>query len=84
MSINKEERDKFLVKLIDEKLYVPDFSTWEGFGKLWEFVKKQEWKWDFWEFVGSYCSDDRFVSSMNIINPDMFADMVYEFLNKKE
>jgi hypothetical protein len=57
-----------------------NFSTWGGFGKLWEWSQKQEWwtmfcfkmkdqiDWDIDDFLNHH------------INPDRFADAVYEFV----
>ncbi len=33
------------------KAFNPDFSTWLGFGKLWEWTSKQEWWGDFWNWI---------------------------------
>jgi hypothetical protein len=56
-----------------------NFSTWEGFGKLWEWSQKQEW-------IGSFCSvyklDRGHLGVFEI--PDCFADAVYEYLKERE
>lgn len=62
-----------------------DFSTWEGFGKLWEWVQKQEW-WIL--FVDDNQTDEHGLETINgylrrLINPDRFADAVYKFLKEK-
>lgn len=60
----------------------PDFSTWEGFGKLWEWSEKQEW----WKEYSSMNMHDRKaygVVPTRYINPDKFADAVYNFLKDK-
>ena len=87
--INKEERDEFLAKLLDEKLYVPDFSMWEGFGKLFNFIRNQSWIYKFCAKINCFSldEDDDLIDSclpLDMIDPDTFADRVYEFLNKKE
>ena len=54
-----------------------NFSTWEGFGKLWEWSQKQEW------WVG-FMIDNSKIHPMKsgIINPDRFADAVYNYLKE--
>lgn len=79
-------RDGKKVKDYQEKN--PNFSTPEGFFKLWNFCKEQEW-WE--EFVNDVVED---ISENNIggkgqewwhrfidyfINPDTFADAIYNF-----
>ena len=53
-----------------------DFSTWDCFGKLWNWSHKQEWwalfRINYVEVIDSY------------IHPDRFADAVYEFLKESE
>lgn len=84
-------RDKFLSEMMnlvyhepyfdsDENTWVGEceqkwnvnFSTWVGFGKLFEFCQTQKW-WD--EFVYDTLPVDH-----SYINPDKFADTVYEFI----
>jgi hypothetical protein len=67
-----------------------DFSTWPGFGKLWEWAQQQEWKVQFAKYLGcSYCvSSDPAqtgISSLRVefIHPDRFANAVYEFLKER-
>lgn len=64
------------------------FSTWEGFGKLWEWSQKQEW-WKEFCFSpkgdGYHCYQvpkglDKFAIGCAYIHPDRFADAVYHFL----
>src|SRR4030042_4113521 len=57
---------------VDVESLNPDFSTWQGFGKLWEFAIKQEW-WG--SFVGSmiYSAYNVYrekVPDFDLINPD--------------
>lgn len=61
-----------------------DFSTWQGFGKLWEWAGEQEWFPYFIneEFFGCY-GGVSFNFARNFINPDRFADALYEFLNRR-
>ena len=60
----------FRVRLINN-----NFSIWEGFGKLWEWAQKQEW----WE---GYLADaiPKYIA-VCYVNPDRFADAVYEYLS---
>lgn len=59
--------------------YTNDFSTWSGFGKLWEWAQKQEWLCDFEERVTCFDYSPLF----NIIHPDRFADAVCSYLKEK-
>lgn len=56
-----------------------DFSTWEGFGKLWEFCQKQEW----WENLGNYL-DSRTDVPESLVHPDRFADAVFSYLKERD
>ena len=56
-----------------------DFSTWEGFGKLYSWCKEQEW----WTMFCYYrFGDGNYIGYkvFEFIEPDRFADAVYEFL----
>jgi hypothetical protein len=61
-----------------------NFSTWAGFGRLWEWARKQEW----WKKFGRahMCSEQivggvsHHCPSYDNIQPDNFADAVDEFL----
>jgi hypothetical protein len=65
-----------------------DFSTWEGFGKLWEWAQKQNMEWqcrfnDYCFKLLGYrggCSYE-YIPKL-IINPDRFADTVYAYLKE--
>ena len=61
-----------------------NFSIWENFGKLWEWSQKQEW-WGYF-IHKNYCKNGKqlTVDTMlsNLINPDKFADAVYEYLKE--
>jgi len=65
-----------------------NFSTWEGFGKLWGFCQKQEWAPELHRKIWSgYCGMKRLTLTNELTNPDRFADAVYEFhksLQKKQ
>ena len=57
-----------------------NFSTWEGFGKLWEWAQKQKWWDDFWwspNGIGDGTQEDIY-----FVHPDRFADAVYEYLQE--
>lgn len=59
------------------------FSSWEGFGKLWEFCQKQKWwkigfKANHWGVLETHIE---FIPDL-IIHPDLFADAVYEYLRE--
>ena len=56
--------------------YKNDFSTWEGFGKLWNFMK---FKQPFW----SDCCEDLQCYIGEYVNPDNFANYVYKYLKEK-
>lgn len=53
-----------------------DFSTWPGFGALWEWVQGQEWLEDLYGFLRAKKHPG------TIIHPDRFANAVYEFLKE--
>lgn len=56
-----------------------DFSTWPGFGKLWEWAQKQEW----WFLLNYDDRTDHKTVDMELIHPDRFADAVYSFLKER-
>jgi len=61
---------------------IPNFSTWSGFGKLWEWAKGQS----FWGEFKYYLRNDtniKWISMEDCINPDNFANALYEFLKGK-
>jgi hypothetical protein len=62
-----------------------NFSTWEGFGKLWEWCQKQEW-WiprDIWAGYTAYKDHGRYKIGDAFIHPDRFADVIYRFLKER-
>lgn len=88
----KCDESGYLNRLHCEELRL-DLSTWQGFGKLWEWAQQQEW-WDkfLFEQESSYLSDSlgypetyamRWMGE-NLVNPDRFADAVYEYLKERE
>lgn len=63
------------------------FSTWEGFGKLWEWAQKQEWFENFRVFNHYHDDEDNYLESRHdvaewLIDPDRFADTVYKYLKE--
>ena len=56
------------------------FSTWAGFGKLWEWAKKQDW-WSYFSVcrIGYYGGINQ-----DSIHPDNFADALYSFLKENK
>lgn len=65
--------------------YNPNFSTWIGFGKLWEWATQQDW----WEKFTDLCEYNRQFHQKwahqvlpEIIHQDKFADAVYKFLKE--
>lgn len=56
-----------------------DFSTWEGFGKLWAWAIGQKW-WD--NFRWDIAKSPPHWIPQKIINPDNFANAIYGFLKE--
>lgn len=63
-----------------------DFSTWAGFGKLWEWSRLQEW-WDMFGAKEVYTLESHpeaidydHLFPDQLIHPDRFASAVYEYL----
>lgn len=56
-----------------------DFSTWEDFGKLLKWTQDQNW---YVEFKAYYCGLGNDWPDWFIM-PNQFANIVFEFLNKK-
>ena len=60
------------------------FSTWQGFGELWEWAKRQEW-WDYFADLGLARKGHRpYLIPIGIIEPSRFADAIYEYLLSQE
>ena len=58
-----------------------DFSTPDGFFKLWGWAQKQEWWNSFvYEYTGVHLDALNLIS---LINPDRFSNAIYEFLKDK-
>ena len=61
-----------------------DFSTWEGFGKLWGWSIQQSWWPDFSRCLDTptvECNDVTHID-FRVINPETFTSSIYDFLNK--
>jgi hypothetical protein len=61
-----------------------NFSTWEGFGKLWNWAQKQEW-WGKFEDLIFYGKADPCGGWFDtlLIHPDRFADAIFSYLKEK-
>lgn len=99
------ERDKFLTEAMGDKWLTKadenpnwppqfqarnnNFSTWSGFGKLWEWASKQDWWGEFVKKHGKLdcncgCNDGSI--ALHFIKPKgpyNFPDEIYEFLMKR-
>ena len=66
----------------EQEKYNINFSTWNGFGKLCEWAYKQNW---YHQFLTTKSPDGFFIGNIirEYINPDRFADAVYDFLKDK-
>lgn len=60
-----------------------DYSEWHGFGILWEWSSKQEWFGTFSKFHTIASDKDNMAIDQVYIDPERFADAIYEFLNKE-
>ena len=61
----------------------PDFSSPDGFFKLWNACKEKEW----WvKFIKDYTTfaDFKIARTLELIHPDRFADVVCWFLEEKK
>ena len=64
-----------------------NFSEWPGFGKLWEWAEKQLWWNDFWwrESTAEINGLSLGFIAMKLVSsvqPDRFADAVYNYLKE--
>ena len=76
-------KSQFFVRSLQENLY--NFSTWEGFGKLWEWSRKQEWWLTFTmrvnhDYLGHQVGE---AIAWDIVDPNNFAAEVADFLDKE-
>ena len=67
-----------------------NFSTWDGFGILWEWIIKQSWYWHFDCYLMYAPSGHEFTPNdsdgylhKNYLDPDKFANAVYKYLKGK-
>jgi hypothetical protein len=64
-----------------------NFSTWEGFGRLWEWSQRQRW-WRAFRRKATVrvgdngCDTYEYQEWEHLINPDRFADAVYAYLKE--
>ena len=81
-----KERDKFLTESMGEcwHEFSNNFSTWEGFGKLWEWAVKQEWFSDFLKHAEKIMKMPITGWIEYFVQPDRFADALYKFLKEKK
>jgi len=93
----KNIRDEFLTRILypewfnrsitSDKIHLCDFSIWEQFGETFEFVKEQDWNYDFYSFAKDFCSngskDGWWTVMTSFINPELFADALYAYLKEK-
>lgn len=84
-----EIRDKFLTETIGEDWNyetnydnMNNFSTWAGFGKLWEWAFIQDW-WT--EFLRMHNMGAQYYEQVacHYINPDIFANELCLYLKGK-
>lgn len=54
-----------------------DFTTWESFGILWSACNSSDW---FEDMLEQNCKNR--MAYYNIIHPNVFANMVYEYLTR--
>ncbi len=85
-----EKENKFLTLELGEPWFDDakfhqrlDFSSWQVFGRLWEYATKQEW-WLI--FLTRYMRDIPLGKGWlkDLINPDRFADAIYQFLKERK
>lgn len=64
--------------------YPNDFSSWSGFGKLWEWAQKQDWWCKFLTTKGRIhdLNPLAFATNTSLVSPDNFASAVYQFLKE--
>lgn len=61
--------------------YPNDFSSWNGFGKLWEWVSRQE---SMMCGLASRYNGEQAKIKLIYISPDTFADAVYNYLKEQQ
>jgi len=63
-----------------------DFLTWEGFGKLWEWAKEQEWwhpQFEHWLICDWVNSKQYGMVKSEMVDPENFAKAVAEYLQNR-
>lgn len=81
MTNEQHRRNLFLTAKIGHKNETIDFSTWFGFGELWEWSKEQDWCKEFRQIYLNKAASEGVIVAF-LINPDRFANAVYEFLKE--
>jgi hypothetical protein len=67
-----------------------DFSTWDGFGKLWKWVRNSPRyneiviNTKLWSGYHAYSGIAKMDIPDSFIDPDKFADVIYEFLKENK
>ncbi len=56
-----------------------NFSTWKGFGELWEQLRQRKYWGDFWNWLNQKYSWNEWESK----TPSQRADVVFEFLHER-
>jgi len=84
------ERDKFLTEYMGEPWmeinnngfyhWCNDFSTWEGFGKLRNWLLSEEAPYELYQSIIEINEQGNF---FELVAPDAFADFIYEFLTQE-
>lgn len=57
-----------------------DLFTHEGFFKLWNWAKEQSWFRKFIHYDINKCVYDKTVIKINLIDPETFANKLYEYM----
>ena len=79
----RKKRDMYLSSIVGT--VGQSFSTWNGFGMLFNWCQKQSWWGGFIHHHGKLlchcgCNDGRL--DIHILEPDMFASRVYQFVRR--
>jgi len=68
------------LKVPDIRVVNTDFSTWDGLGKLWNFVEQSKWKRIFLSWFTTNFQED----ITYLINPEHLQDAVILFLTEEK
>lgn len=91
MNKEHEELNKYLTEIMTGKTYkehpaFTNFLTWEGFGKLWAWARKQEWwhsQFEPWLLCDWQNRKQYGMVKSVMVDPENFAKAVAHFLKKK-